>query len=363
MPVHHLVTGSWTPPGALFTLSFDDETHELKLLKRTALPEDEPISWLTKDHIGRNLYGAALKRWNSLRVDSPTDIVHEGSHPIGGDPSAPLSTTRTRAIFLLAASQPPHAVYCAPFYEHAGYGNAFSVSPTGTLEANIQNFEYAPESAIHGAVFNPPETHLYSADMWGDKIWVHVKDSDGTLTTVGSVDTPKGTHPRWVEMHPSGTVLYTLMEAANTLVEYTIPPQTHLPTPTGQSFPLVPPSLLSSNPKLYRGDVCALSASARTLFATTRSNDRNTPGFITALAVGPDGRITQQRTLQHTLSSGGHSNAVVPAPWDEGLLALTDDVEAVVEVWRWEEGPGVLYRVAREKLGQDGAGMNVVWLD
>lgn len=30
-------------------MQFDDETHELKLIKRTEIPEDQPISWMTFD--------------------------------------------------------------------------------------------------------------------------------------------------------------------------------------------------------------------------------------------------------------------------------------------------------------------------
>lgn len=47
--LHHLMVGTWTPPGAIFTFEFDDELLSLKLIKRTAIPEDEPISWMTFD--------------------------------------------------------------------------------------------------------------------------------------------------------------------------------------------------------------------------------------------------------------------------------------------------------------------------
>lgn len=47
--LHHLMVGTWTPPGAIFTIEFDDEALTLKLLKRTPIPEDEPISWMTFD--------------------------------------------------------------------------------------------------------------------------------------------------------------------------------------------------------------------------------------------------------------------------------------------------------------------------
>ena len=46
---HHLMVGTWTPPGAIFTVQFDDQTLELKLVKRTEIPHDEPISWMTFD--------------------------------------------------------------------------------------------------------------------------------------------------------------------------------------------------------------------------------------------------------------------------------------------------------------------------
>jgi carboxy-cis,cis-muconate cyclase len=43
------MVGTWTPPGAIFTFEFDDETLSLEMIKRTAIPEDEPISWMTFD--------------------------------------------------------------------------------------------------------------------------------------------------------------------------------------------------------------------------------------------------------------------------------------------------------------------------
>lgn len=47
MPVHHLMVGTWTPPAAIFTFAFDDEALTLVKVNRTAIPVDEPISWMT----------------------------------------------------------------------------------------------------------------------------------------------------------------------------------------------------------------------------------------------------------------------------------------------------------------------------
>ena len=100
--------------------------------------------------------------------------------------SAAKSDTRTRAIFCLAAKKAPYNVYGNPFYEYAGHGNVFSVDENGALKENIQNYEYSPESAIHGMVFDAEENYLYSADMWGNKVWTHKKDSQtGLLELVG----------------------------------------------------------------------------------------------------------------------------------------------------------------------------------
>jgi hypothetical protein len=41
------MVGTWTPPGAIFTFEFDDESLELKLVNRTEIPKEEPISWMT----------------------------------------------------------------------------------------------------------------------------------------------------------------------------------------------------------------------------------------------------------------------------------------------------------------------------
>jgi len=41
--------GTWTPPGAIFTVAFDDEKLTLTLVKRTEIPEDQPISWMAFD--------------------------------------------------------------------------------------------------------------------------------------------------------------------------------------------------------------------------------------------------------------------------------------------------------------------------
>lgn len=202
-----------------------------------------------------------MKKWSSHYVNSPSDIVHTGSFPLGGHRmliitdvfahclTVPLAKandadTKTRAIFLLPAQKPPYAVYCNPFYDYAGFGNIFSVNEEGHLKENIQDYEYCEKTAIHGMVFDSSETYLYSADMWANRVWCHKKiDDEGRLETVGYTEAPAPKdHPRWVELHPSGNYLYALMEGGNRLCEYLIDPKTKLPVYTHKTYPLIPPS-------------------------------------------------------------------------------------------------------------------------
>ncbi|KAK4180080.1 putative Carboxymuconate cyclase [Triangularia setosa] len=366
MPLHHLMCGTWTPPGAIFTVEFDDEALTLKLIKRTEIPHDEPISWMTFDHAKKNLYGAAMKKWSSFAVKSPTEIIHEASHPMGGDPRANDADTNTRAIFLLAAKQAPYNVYCNPFYKHAGYGNVFNVSDTGALKDNIQNYPYQENTGIHGMVFDPTETYLYSADLTANKIWTHRKLPSGEVELVGSVDAPdSGDHPRWVAMHPTGQYLYALMEAGNRLCEYVIDPSTHLPVYTHHSFPLIPPGIPRVDPStgkgLYRADVVALTFSGKYMFASSRANRFDLQGYWSAFKLRDCGSIEKQLALNPTPTSGGHSNAVSPCDFSDEWVAITDDQEGWLEMYRWQDE--YLHRVARVRIPEPGFGMNAIWYD
>lgn len=211
-------------------------------------------------------------------------------------------------------------------------------------------------------VFDPTESYLYSADMWADKIWTHEKDPEtGHLTLVDSLDAPEaGDHPRWMAIHPSGRYLYVLMEAGNNLAEYVIDERRHIPVFTHNTYPLIPPSLTLRN-KNYRSDVCAVSHSGQYLFATSRSNTFDTTGYISAFKLGPVGQIERQICMNPTPTSGGHSNAVSPCDWSDEWVALTDDQEGWIEIYRWKDE--FLARVAHCDIKEPGFGMNAIWYD
>lgn len=112
---------------------------------------------------------------------------------------------------------------------------------------------------------------------------------------------------------------------------------------------------------MYRGDVTFLSSSGKYLFATTRSNSHSVTGYISAFKVGPAGNIEKQLFMNPTPTSGGHSNAVSPCPWSDEWLALTDDQEGFVQIYRWKDE--YLGRVAHLDIKEPGFGMNAIWYD
>ena len=332
-------------------------------MKRTEIPREQPLSWIAFDHARKNIYGAGMKKWGSYAVSSPTEIVHRASLPLGGHPRANDADAKTRAIFVLAAKKAPYLVYGNPFYDHAGFINVHSVDEHGGLRENVQNAPLDARSAVHGMVFDPSEEYLYSADMWANKIWCHRKDmATGLLSLVGFVDAPApDDHPRWVEMHPSGTHLYALMESGNRLCVYTLDPRTHMPVYTAKTYPLIPPGMADFHPKMYRSDVVFCASSGNYLFATARSNSPDLTGYIAAFKLGPSGQVERQICLNPTPTSGGHSNAVSPCPWSDEWLALCDDEKGWVEIYRWHEE--FLGRVAHLDIKEPGFGMNAIWYD
>jgi len=66
MVKHHLMIGTWTPPGVIITVAFDDETLKLELVKKTDIPEDEPISWMAFD-----VCVLPTKLYGQQRADDP----------------------------------------------------------------------------------------------------------------------------------------------------------------------------------------------------------------------------------------------------------------------------------------------------
>jgi carboxy-cis,cis-muconate cyclase len=124
---------------------------------------------------------------------------------------------------------------------------------------------------------------------------------------------------------------------------------------------LTSPDLFERYPKMYRADVTVVSPSGKYLFATARSNSSKLTGYISVFSLTPEGAVEKQLALSPTPTSGGHSNAVSPFPWSDEWIALTDDEQGWLEIYRWDGE--WLARVAHCDVKEPGFGMNAIWYD
>lgn len=150
----------------------------------------------------------------------------------------------SKAIFVVAASEPPYAVYGTPFGSLGECGSVMSVDKNGTLSEVIQNYTYKSTSGVHGMALNSNNTFIYSADDSANTLWTHsVNGSSGEVTYVSSISGPvAGADPRHVAVHPDGKYLFVVLEGANKLAQYTIDQSTGIPSFHNVTYALIPNS-------------------------------------------------------------------------------------------------------------------------
>jgi carboxy-cis,cis-muconate cyclase len=150
------------------------------------------------------------------------------------------------SAFVLQSSSSPHAVYTAQWPGPDSCGMATSVLRNGTLSDVIQTWKYGTKSGVHGLSLGAAATNLYSADLSGDGVWTHSVDSDGKVSEVSTYHMPRtGMHPRHLAAHPSGSYLYVVMEAGNSLVVCSLDGETGAPNNETASYSLIPEGSLT----------------------------------------------------------------------------------------------------------------------
>ncbi|KAF8866949.1 carboxy-cis,cis-muconate cyclase [Acephala macrosclerotiorum] len=351
--LHHLIVGTFGTE-YLYTLEFDDSALTLNLIQNLSVPVAS--SWLGLSHDKKNLYGTAYSAtkpgYVSYALENATDITYSTIISAGGN------CTSSKAIFVMAATESPYAVYGSPFGGSADCGSVISVDENGALSELIQNYTYKSTSGVHGMAMNTANSFLYSADDTGNTLWTHsVDNTTGELTYVSSLAGPTtGADPRHVTVHPEGQYLYVILEGANELAQYTIDQSTGIPYFQNVTFPLIPSGEANAD---YWSDEVALSYSNTYLWATSRSRSTNTTGYISAFSLSTNGSISSQLFLTPTTNSGGTANSVAPSTFSDKYVALTDSSLGFVEVWAFEGTNASV--VARVNIEDGGCCANAVW--
>lgn len=272
------------------------------------------------------------------------------------------------AIYIAAKPTEPYSVYGFDYWGTPGCGTVMSVDENGVLSEVIQDFEYLPESGVHGSAFNKDSTLLYAADTLGNKIWTQPIDQDtGKLgDTIDILEGPsEHAEPRHVSLHPSGKALYAVMEGSNEVGWYSIDHCTGKPH-FREIYPLLPSNFTNDN---HWANEVAVSPSGKYAWATTRGRTDH-KGFISVFELDEnDGSIAKQNFLRETTSSGGVANVVTPSETDDRFVALTDNWLGFLEIWELAEDGMWTEPVARIDLAdkgsdryQSGCCSNAVWL-
>ncbi|KAL2204661.1 putative isomerase YbhE [Sarocladium strictum] len=371
---HGLIVGNFVQ-GSLYSVTFDDETFELELVGNTTVPA--PSSWLSWSHDKKTLYGTNYTYINdqqdltipptymSFAVDNLTTISHQTT--LKGRDGCNGS-----AIYIEALKVEPYTVYGFDYWGTPGCGQVMSVDKNGALDEVIQDFDYWPESGVHGSAFNKDQTLLYAADTLGNAIWTQPIDPEtGKLGEPIDITMGPNDHaePRHVILHTSGNALYAVMEGSNEMGWYEIDHCTQKPKLKG-AFDLLPEELLGS--ENHWANEVVVSPSGKYVWSTTRGRGGgDDTGFISVFDADPKtGAILRQNFLRPTLTSGGVANVVIPSEFDDRIIALTDNAIGFIEIWQLAEDGNWAEPVNRLLLSDQGNSRyasgccaNAVWLD
>lgn len=188
------------------------------------------------------------------------------------------------AIWIVAKPNPPFTVYGFDYWGTPGCGTVMSVDEAGVLDEVIQDFDYYPESGVHGSAFNKDATLFYAADTLGNAIWTQPIDQE-TGKLGDPVDVLEGpsdhAEPRHVSLHQSGKALYAVMEGSNEMGWYEVNSCTGIPTLRG-IYPLLPDGLGNEN---HWANEVVVSPSGKYVWATTRGRGGASNGYISVFDV------------------------------------------------------------------------------
>ncbi|CAG8948758.1 hypothetical protein HYFRA_00001879 [Hymenoscyphus fraxineus] len=353
---------------AIYTLEFDDVALTLKMVGNHPTPV----------HDKKTVYGNILDAPNNAFISYDVDNFRR--YVIASGDAA----CNTSSNSLVAATEPPYAVYGTAFSAAGAQGNdscgtVMSVDKDGFFTGADQEFGYRPSSGIHGMALNKNNTFLYSADDTGNFVWTHSVDpSTGFVTFVDASPAPSNgshgsydTNPRHVTVHPEGKFLYVLFEGSEQLAQFEIDQATGIPSFQGVAYSMVLPGMLThmgntdtdaSDPSSgrYAAGV-KLSSSNKYLWASFRGRQEDQAGSFAAFSLNPDGSIIEQLFLTPTLSSGGLSNIVSPNPITDKYVAITDESFGFVDIFALADDASKASPVARLSIPDGGCCADVLW--
>lgn len=368
---YDILMGTFRSP-YLYTLTFD--TLQRKLSLRTINEATGGHNWLDISPDGKTLYATV---WGEPPMVTSYDIVRSGEY---------AATSLQRSV----SSQYMSGYVCSnakAMYSACGpQVDTFLLADDGSLldqpaaqsfglldpkEKNKANGTMDFGGLRHGghsADLSPDGTKLYVADIGRNCIWMyHVDKETGLLKEASkNIATRENDGPRHVWPHPNGRIVYSLQEHSSYVDAFRL-------TDDGNALEFIEGGFIlpdGDSADKYWADEVRLSPFADVVFGSVRGLEANTPGFVTAWNLRPDGTFENVNAAHRfqTRTSGGWANAIAVCPnigpKGEVFMTLTDSEEGFVQMLSYtkEKGFEVVDEVKVSTEQEHVGAATTVWL-
>ncbi|KAJ3902584.1 3-carboxy-cis cis-mucoante lactonizing enzyme [Lentinula edodes] len=339
--------------GYLYTFEINSDTGTLALVNTTNAASAHP--WLSFDSNRRVVYASG---W---------------SNPIAGQ--------RTYSAYALQKDFTPRLLNTVPscgtkpianqFVENHFYGldfvdpcgDVWSVKGDGSFGERIHGIQFEEGATLHGFANTPDLKYMYIMDLGGNLVHTFtINPLQQINTTSPSIS---GAGPRHGVIDPTANFLYVIDEEGLRVDQFKLDASTGALALTDRSLAITPFGLTPSNASLYWGDEIALSSSGVTLYASTRSRDNNSTGFIAAWDLTPTGDIVDPNGLfiVPTPAGGGTSNILTTSPWNDNMLILTDEDMDFAALYNLTNNGTQLEELSRVDISGTSCCAGSVWVD
>ncbi|KAJ4479300.1 3-carboxy-cis cis-mucoante lactonizing enzyme [Lentinula aciculospora] len=242
-------------------------------------------------------------------------------------------------------------------------GDVWSVKGDGSFDKHVHGIQFEKGATLHGFANTPDLKYMYIMDLGGNLVHTFTMDPLKQINTTSP--SVSGAGPRHAVIDLTANFLYLIDEEGLRVDQFNLDASTGALAFTNLSLAITPFGLTPSNASLYWGDEIALSSSGATLYASTRSRDDNSTGFIAAWALTATGDIVDPDGLfvVPTPAGGGTSNILTTSPWNDNMLILTDEDMGFAALYNLTNDGTKLVELSRVDISGTSCCAGSAWVD
>ncbi len=171
----------------------------------------------------------------------------------------------------------------------------------------------------HSARFSPDGRFMFVADLGLDLVRTYAVDREaGTLKPISDAQTPPGSGPRHLAIHPDGKFIYSINEVGNSITAFKY---------NAENGELNAIETLPTLPDQYEGEnttaEIAVSSDGRYLYGSNRGHD----SIVQFSIDSESGRLA---LVEHVSTEGGHPRHFALTPAGDYLVVANRDSDNLV---------------------------------